>query len=136
MGSAVAVAGVAIGARVVEKHITLSREDGGPDGAFSMEPEEFKEMVDSIRLTEKALGLAVYTLTPKQIKSREHSRSLFVVSDVKEGEEFTPENVRSIRPNNGLHTRYYEEVLGKKAVKNIERGTPLSWDMIRNDTNN
>lgn len=133
MGSAVAVAGVAIGARVVEKHITLSRADGGPDGAFSMEPEEFKEMVDSIRLIEKALGDASYSLTPKQIKSREHSRSLFIVKDVKEGEEFTTENIRSIRPNNGLHTRYYEEVLGKKAIKNIERGTPLSWDLIRNE---
>lgn len=130
LGSQVAIAAVALGARVIEKHITLSRADGGPDGAFSMEPHEFKEMVEGIRAVEKALGNASYQLTEKQIKSREHSRSLFVVKDIREGEEITEENVRSIRPNYGLHTRYYEEVLGKKAIRDIESGTPLSWNLV------
>lgn len=85
LGSAVAVAAVAMGAKVVEKHFTLSREDGGPDGVFSMEPEEFQKMVEEIRIVEKALGRVTYHLTPKQTKSREHSRSLFVVSDMKQG---------------------------------------------------
>ena len=135
LGNTVALAGVALGARVIEKHVTLSRADKGPDGAFSMEPQEFKEMVEAIRITEKALGDASYELTAKQVKSREHSRSLFVVKDIKEGEEFTAENIRSIRPNHGLHTRYYEDILGKKASRDIERGIPLSWKLIKDADN-
>ena len=96
-----------------------------------MEPEEFKEMVDHIRVLEKALGQAKYELTEKQEKERSGSRSLFVVKDIKAGEKITPENVRSIRPNAGLHTMYYEEVLGKTAVCDIAMGTPLSWKLIR-----
>ena len=102
MGSAVAVAGVALGAKMVEKHLTLSRADGGPDAAFSMEPAEFKRMVDEIRIVEKALGRVTYELTEKQKKSREDGRSLFVVKDIKEGETFTEENIRSIRPAFGM----------------------------------
>lgn len=98
-----------------------------------MEPEEFKEMVDNIRILEKAMGESEYKLTPKQEKERQGSRSLFVVKDVKAGEIFTPENVRSIRPGCGLHTMYYEEVLGKKAVQDISRGTPLAWEMLDKD---
>lgn len=130
MGTVVSVGAVALGAKVVEKHLTLRRADGGPDGAFSMEPEEFKQMVDEIRILEKAVGKVTYELTEKQIKSREHSRSLFVVKDMKAGEIITEENVRSIRPGFGMHTKYYDEVLGKKINRDVERGTPLQWDLI------
>lgn len=130
MGSAVAVAGVALGAKVIEKHLTLSRADGGPDGAFSMEPQEFKEMADNIRIVEKAMGRATYDLTEKQIKSREHSRSLFVVQNMKQGDIITEKNLRSIRPSCGLHTRYYESILGKKVNQDLELGTPMSLDYL------
>jgi len=130
MGCTVAVAAVALGAKMVEKHLTLSRADGGADAEFSMEPAEFKQMVDEIRIVEKALGKVTYELTEQQIRSREDGRSLFVVKDVKEGEIFTEDNVRSIRPNFGLHTMYYEDILGKKAKKDIAKGTPLAWNQI------
>ena len=130
MGCTVAVASVALGAKMVEKHLTLSRADGGPDAEFSMEPAEFKQMVEEIRIVEKALGKVTYELTEQQMRSREDGRSLFVVKDVKAGEAFTEENVRSIRPNFGLHTMYYEEILGKKAKTDIVKGTPLAWNLI------
>ncbi len=131
MGSAVAAGAVPLGIRMVEKHLTLRRADGGPDGAFSMEPEEFGEMVRHIRIVEKALGSSAYALTEKQEKERSGSRSLFVVKNIRAGEKLTPENIRSIRPGYGLHTMYYEEVLGKSALRDIERGTPLDWGMFR-----
>jgi len=130
MGSAVAGAGVALGARVVEKHLTLRRADGGADSAFSMEPEEFAEMVDQIRKIELALGKVTYDLTPMQEKEREHSRSLFIAKDMKAGDVFTPENLRSVRPANGLHTMYYEELLGKRIAKDATMGTPMSWELV------
>lgn len=130
LGNEVAIASIALGAKVIEKHMTLSRADGGPDAEFSMEPEEFKHMVECIRNVEKALGKVTYDLTYKQKKSREHSRSLFVVEDIKTGEEFTTNNVRSIRPNFGLHTRYYNDIIGKRAKCNIVKGTPVRWDMV------
>jgi len=130
MGTAAAVASVALGAKMIEKHFTLSRADGGPDAAFSMEPGEFKQMVSDIRIVEKALGRVTYELTDKQQKSREDGRSLFVVKDMKAGEAFTKENVRSIRPAFGMHTMYYDEILGKKAKTDISRGTPLDWKYI------
>ena len=130
MGSAIAGAAVALGARVVEKNLTLKRADGGADSAFSMEPEEFKEMTDNIRKTELALGRVTYDLTPKQAREREHARSLFVAKDMKAGEVFTPENLRSVRPADGLHTMYYEELLGKKIRRDAKLGTPMSWDLV------
>lgn len=130
LGSETAVAAVALGAKVIEKHFTLRRSDGGPDAAFSMEPEEFKKMVDEIRNVEKALGRATYDLTQKQINSRSGSRSLFVVKDIAEGECFTEENVRSVRPGNGMHTKHYDEILGKKATTKLSKGTPLEWRFI------
>lgn len=130
MGTVVSTGAVALGAKIIEKHLTLRREDGGADSKFSMEPEEFKEMVDSIRIIEKALGKVNYDLSEKQRKSREHSRSLFVVKDIKAGEEFTHENVRSIRPGYGLETKYIEDIIGKKAAGNIEKGTPMSWKLV------
>lgn len=130
MGTAVAVASVALGAKMVEKHLTLSRADGGPDAAFSMEPEEFKKMVEEIRIVEKAVGKVTYELTEQQVRSREDGRSLFVVKDIKAGEELTPENIRSVRPAFGMHTMYYEEVLGRKAKVDIAKGTPLGWGLL------
>jgi pseudaminic acid synthase len=131
LGDEVAIGAVALGAKVIEKHMTLRRADGGPDAAFSMEPEEFKAMVTAIRNIEAALGTVTYDLTYKQKKSREHSRSLFVVEDIKAGEVFTEKNVRSIRPGFGMHTRYYEDVLGKVAKTDIAKGTPLQWELIK-----
>lgn len=129
MGSAVAVGAVALGARMVEKHMTLRRSDGGPDAAFSMEPQEFKEMVDNIRIVEKALGRVTYDLSDKQVREREHSRSLFVAKDMKAGDVFTPDNLRSVRPADGLHTKYYEQLLGKKITRDTKMGTPMTWDL-------
>ncbi len=130
MGPAVAGAAVALGARVVEKHLTLRRADGGADAAFSMEPREFQEMVEHIRIIEKALGRVTYDLTPGQVREREHSRSLFVAEDMKAGDVFTPGNLRSVRPSCGLHTMYYEELLGKRIARDAPLGTPMSWDLV------
>lgn len=127
LGHAVAVAAVALGAKIVEKHFILDRSLGGPDAAFSMEPGEFKLMVDSIRDVEKALGKVNYELTPKVEKSRVFARSLFIVEDVKAGEVITEINVRSIRPGYGLHPKYYKEIIGKIFRKEYEKGTPLEW---------
>lgn len=130
MGHAVADAAVALGAKVVEKHLTLRRADGGADAAFSMEPEEFALMAENIRKIEKALGKVTYELTEKQTREREHSRSLFVAQDMKAGDVFTPENLRSVRPGCGLHTKHYEEILGKKITRDAKLGTPMSWELV------
>ena len=126
----VAVGAVALGAKIIEKHMTLNRAEGGPDAAFSMEPDEFKEMVDSIRALEKALGQVTYELTDKQKNSKEHARSLFVVKDIKKGESFTKDHVKSIRPGFGLATKYIGEVIGKRARYDIKKGTPVDWSLI------
>jgi N-acetylneuraminate synthase/pseudaminic acid synthase len=115
---------------MIEKHLTLDRSAGGVDDAFSMEPAEFAQMVKEVRIMEQALGSYDYKLTDKQIKERSLSRSLFVVKDIKAGETITEENVRSIRPGCGMHTMHYEEVLGKRASRDLEKGTPLDWDMM------
>ncbi|HSJ55056.1 MAG TPA: pseudaminic acid synthase [Anaerolineae bacterium] len=130
LGIAAPVAAVALGACIVEKHFTLSRSQPGPDSAFSLEPHEFRAMVEAIREAERALGGVSYEVTSREAASRVFRRSLFVVRDVKAGETLTAENVRSIRPGNGLHTRYLEEVLGRRARVDISRGTPLSWSLI------
>jgi pseudaminic acid synthase len=130
MGIEVPVAAVALGACIIEKHIALSRSEPGPDSAFSLEPQEFRAMVDAVRVAEKALGAVQFGCSPKEASSRAFRRSLFVVRDVKRGEAFTVENVRSVRPGNGLHTRHLPEVLGRRASHDIERGTPLSWDLV------
>jgi N-acetylneuraminate synthase len=132
MGIAAPVAAVALGACIIEKHLTLSRAIPGPDSAFSLEPHEFKAMVEAVRTTEKALGEAHFGVSEKEEASKVFRRSLFVVKDVKRGESFTEANVRSIRPGHGLHTRHLGEVLGKRAMRDIERGTPLSWDLVVN----
>jgi len=132
VGIAAPVAAVALGACIIEKHLTLSRATPGPDSGFSLEPHEFKAMVEAVRMAEKALGGVHFGLSNKEEASRIFRRSLFVVQDVKRGDPFTPANVRSIRPGYGLHTRHLDEVLGKRAVRDIERGTPLSWDLVLN----
>jgi pseudaminic acid synthase len=130
MGIAVPVAAVSLGACIIEKHLTLSRTMGGPDSAFSLEPEEFRAMVEGVRTAEKALGSVHFGVSERESRSRVFRRSLFVVRDVKKGELFTSENVRSIRPGDGLHTRHLAEVLGKTAALDIAQGTPLSWDLV------
>jgi len=132
MGIAAPVAAVALGACIIEKHLTLSRATPGPDSGFSLEPHEFKAMVEAVRTAEKVLGEVHFGLSEKEEASRVFRRSLFVVQDVKRGETFTAVNVRSIRPGYGLHTRHLDEVLGKRAVRDVERGTPLSWDLVLN----
>ena len=131
LGIPVPIASVALGGCIIEKHLTLDRKLGGPDAAFSLEPSEFKEMVKSVREVEKALGEVSYELTKRIRRSREFSRSLFVVKDVKAGEIFTEENVKSIRPGYGLHPKYLKDILGKKVVKDIKKGTPLHWSFVR-----
>ncbi|MGB9731814.1 MULTISPECIES: pseudaminic acid synthase [Calditerrivibrio] len=128
LGISVPIASVALGARVVEKHFIIDRKLGGPDAAFSLEPNEFAEMVKNIREVEKALGTVTYDLSPKVEKSRIFSRSLFAVDDIKVGEIFTDKNIRSIRPGYGLHPKYYKELLGKRAKRDIKRGEPLTLD--------
>ncbi|MBG88481.1 MAG: pseudaminic acid synthase [Verrucomicrobiales bacterium] len=130
MGYTVPVAAVALGACLVEKHFTLSRSEPGPDSTFSMEPDEFRAMVEAIRMTEKALGRVNYEVSPKEAKSRVFRRSLFVVKDVKAGDCVTPENVRSIRPGGGLHTRHLEEVMNRNFKADLPPGTPLSWEHL------
>jgi sialic acid synthase SpsE len=122
--------GVALGACIVEKHMTLSHDDVSADSAFSLDRDEFRRMVDAIRVTELALGRPVIGPTDAEQESRRFRRSLFVVEDVAAGETLTEANVRSIRPADGLHTRHYEEILGRRAARAIERGTPLSWDLL------
>lgn len=131
LGSAVAVAAVALGAKIVEKHFTLSRADGGPDSSFSMEPDEFRQMVLDIRTVEKAIGHISYQLTEKEKESRVFRRSLFVTRDMKKGEIFTRENIRSIRPGYGLAPGFMENILGKSCKADIARGTPVTWDLLQ-----
>ncbi len=130
MGSTVATGAVTLGAKMVEKHITLNRSDGGPDGAFSMEPAEFARMVKDIRIMEEALGSDKYELTDKQKIEHERSRSLFITTDVKKGDIITEDNVRSIRPGIGLHTKYYDEILGKRFNGDFRKGTPMKMDYV------
>ena len=129
MGSAVSVAAVALGATIIEKHFTLSRADGGHDAAFSIEPEEFRQMVQDVRTAKTALGEVNYNMTEKEKESIAFRRSLFVVKDMKAGELFSEKNVRSIRPGCGLHPRYHEIILTRKASRDIVAGTPIVWDM-------
>lgn len=133
LGSSVAIAAVTLGAHVLEKHFTLRRSDGGPDSTFSMEPQEFAAMVRDVRTTESALGRVNYTLTPDEAKNVIFRRSLFVVADVERGAVFNERNVRSIRPGHGLHPRYLDDVIGKRAACRIERGTPLTWKLVERD---
>lgn len=127
---AVPVTAVALGACILEKHFTLSRAVPGPDNAFSLEPQEFKATVEALRTTEKALGVVNYEPTAKEKGSRVHRRSLFTVRDLRAGEPFTADNVRSIRPGQGLPPKHLPEILKRRAARDIPRGTPLAWDLV------
>lgn len=129
-GDEVAVVAAAMGAAVIEKHFILDREIGGPDASFSMTPDEFKSMIDKVGLVEKIQGAVTYEITEKKKKSRKYARSLFVVKDVKAGDIITEDNVRSIRPADGMAPKELEEVLGKTFNKDVKTGTPLSLDCI------
>jgi pseudaminic acid synthase len=133
IGSIAPIAATVLGASVIEKHFIIDRSIGGPDSSFSMNETEFTEMVKAVRDTEKALGKIDYSLTEKQKSSRALSRSLYVVEDIKAGEIITEQNVRSIRPGFGLHPNYLKEVIGKVAKEDLEKGTPLKWQYIKND---
>lgn len=130
LDNSVAITSVALGACIIEKHFTLSRGYGGPDAAFSLEPHEFKQLVKSVRMAEKALGDICYELSEIEQASLIFRRSLFATDDIKKGDVLTAENIRSIRPGNGLHPRNWVQVLGKVAVCDIPRGTPLRWNLI------
>jgi len=130
MGSIGPVVATVMGAKIIEKHFILDRSIGGPDASFSMDEQEFTEMVQAVRTAEKAMGKIDYTLTEKQAKGREFSRSLYIVKDMKAGDEITSENVRSIRPGFGMHPKFYYEVLGSKIKKDASFGTALTKDLI------
>jgi pseudaminic acid synthase len=130
LGISVPVASVALGASIIEKHFTLSRENVGPDSAFSLEPEELKALVVAVRVAEKALGSVSYGATEHEEASRVFRRSLFAVKDIKAGDVITEENVRSIRPGYGLKPKRLKEILGKKAKSDIKKGTPISWELL------
>jgi N-acetylneuraminate synthase len=127
---AVPVAAMTLGACIVEKHLTLSRADPGPDSSFSLEPHEFRRMAEAVRAAHQALGTVRYGAAEHEMPARRFRRSLFVVKDVQAGEPLTRDNVRSIRPADGLHTRYLDHVLGRVAARDIPRGTPLDWSLI------
>jgi pseudaminic acid synthase len=130
LGISVPIAAVTLGAKIIEKHFILDRKLGGPDAAFSLEPDEFKTMVKAVREVEIALGEICYKLSNTVTNTRQLSRSLFVVKDIRAGETFTENNLKSIRPAFGIPPCYLKSVLGKKARMNIKKGTPLSWDLI------
>lgn len=130
MGTTVSVASVALGATVIEKHFIMDRKIGGPDASFSMEPDEFASMVEQVREVEMAMGQVSYPIDTAKIKGREFCRSLFVVNDVKAGDAFSEDNIRSIRPGYGLAPKYLNDVLEKRAAHDIDRGTPLSINDI------
>lgn len=130
MGSDVAIAAVALGAEMIEKHFIMDRSIGGPDAAFSMITDEFKAMVSSIRNVEKALGNVIYPTDPSTIKGRQFSRSLYVAEDMKAGDVITEENIRSVRPGFGLHPKYFDEILGKKVNQDLKKGEKISLGNI------
>ncbi len=130
MGTAVAVASVALGATVIEKHFTLSRADGGVDSAFSMEPDELTTLVADTERAWQALGAVSYGPTPAEVPSVQFRRSLYVAEDMAAGETFTPENLRVVRPGLGLAPKHYDEVLGRRITRDALKGTALTWDLV------
>jgi pseudaminic acid synthase len=131
MGSTVPIVATVMGAKIIEKHFITDRSIGGPDASFSMNEEEFTAMVKAVREAESAIGVVDYHLTDKQRKGRDFSRSLYVTNDVKEGELFTEENVRSIRPGFGLHPKHYADILGKQSNSNLAKGTRFDLDFLK-----
>jgi len=131
MGSTAPVVATCFGAKIIEKHFILDRSIGGPDASFSMNEAEFTAMVQAVREAEQAIGVIDYSLTEKQIKGKDFCRSLYVVEDIQAGELFTEKNVRSIRPGFGLHPKYLNEILGKRAVKALEKGERFSSSFLQ-----
>jgi pseudaminic acid synthase len=130
MGATVPIVATTFGAKIIEKHFILDRSIGGPDASFSMNEEEFTSMVKAVREAESAIGVVNYSLTEKQKKGKDFSRSLYVVEDIKEGEIITEKNVRSIRPGFGMHPKYFNDILGKKVLSDLEKGVRLKWEFI------
>ena len=131
LGSMIPIIAVALGAKVIEKHFILDKNVGGLDSSFSLDFKEFSKMVREVRLTEKSLGHISYNLTEKQISARQFSRSLYVSKKINKGDKFSKDNVKSVRPGYGLHPKHYDDILGKIAIKNLEKGTRLSLDLIK-----
>lgn len=129
-GELVPIIATTLGAAVIEKHFILDKSIGGPDASFSLDEKEFKQMVDAVRNTEKATGKVDYSLSDKAKKSRDFSRSLFVVKNIKAGEEITEQNVKSIRPGGGLHPKYLRSILGKIVKRDLEKGTPFALHYV------
>ena len=130
LGIGAPVASVALGAVVIEKHFTLSRADGGVDDSFSMEPAEMKSLVEESERAFLAMGEVQYGIQEAEEKSLRYKRSIYVVEDIEKGETFTKENIRVIRPGDGMKPKFLEKVLGKKAKQDLKRGTPLSWEIL------
>ena len=131
MGATVPVVATCFGAKIIEKHFILDRSIGGPDASFSMNEQEFTEMVKAVREAEKAIGIVDYKLTEKQVKGKDFSRSLYVVENIKKGEVITEKNVRSIRPGFGMHPKELKEILGKVANKDLDKGDRFEWNFIK-----
>jgi pseudaminic acid synthase len=131
-GIIVPITSVALGASIIEKHIILSRTEGGPDAAFSLEPKEFKELVKSVRDTERTIGKPSHGAGTKESENVTFRKSLFVVENIKKGQRLTEKNIRSIRPGHGLEPKYYDRIIGKIASVDLEKGTPLKFNHIRN----
>ena len=132
LGHEVPTLSVAMGARVIEKHFTLSRDSGSPDDAFSLTPDEFKEMVKSVRDAESIVGNVTYGGVLSEKETKKHRRSLYIVKDMKKDDKFTKDNLKSIRPGNGLHTKHYWNILGKECNQDIEFGTPMKLEFVKN----
>ncbi|WP_121667574.1 pseudaminic acid synthase [Mesonia aquimarina] len=130
LGTTVTVVATALGAKVIEKHFILDKSIGGPDASFSLDEQEFTEMVSAVRMAEKALGQETYKLTEKQKAGKAFSRSLYVAEDIKKGEVITEKNVRSVRPGFGLHPKYMKDIIGEKVNKNIDKGLAFFWGLI------
>ena len=129
-GTAAAVAAVVMGAAIVEKHFTLSRSDGGPDSAFSLEPDEFRRLVDDCKAAWRAVGEVDYSRTEAERGSVVFRRSLYIVQDVARGESLSRANVRSIRPGHGLAPKHFDAVIGRRAARDLKRGEALRWDDV------
>ena len=130
IGVAIPIAATAMGANIIEKHLTLSRLSGGLDSAFSLEPHEFGEMVKAIRSVEQAIGSVSYATASKESNSRRFRRSLYIIKDIKNGNLLNEHNVRSIRPGLGLHTRNLDKVIGRTVTMDVSMGTPLTWGIL------
>ncbi len=130
LGITAPIVATTLGAKVIEKHFILDKSIGGADAEFSLDKEEFSQMVKAVRDTEKLLGKVDYTMSDKKSKSRQFARSLYVSKEIKKGEKFSKENIRSVRPGYGLHPKYLKDILGKKATKDLEFATALKWKYI------